>query len=269
VIGVVEVASALYLASLNPIQGYDENWYLINAHRFVGDSSIPYAVHRPPLLPLLLALFGTQRWLISGLAHIAAAITLAAILRMLAPTRVVLAGVALFVICADVRLYNVLTLTEMPGIFLTLLAILCYLQRRPFSAGGASMLLFMLHWGYLSVIPAFVLVYLVQRRLREGGLYIAGLSLAAVPFLIGFYAMFGDPSPSSGTAPTICGSTCARSRSFRSGCSPAAPWGSRGFWDDRRNGSTAPAAVWSCCCWRSSAPACRCCTSTSRRGFAT
>jgi len=192
-LGVIEVLTALYLATLNPIQGYDENWYLINAHRFAGETPLPYAVHRPPLLPLLLAVFGAHRWLISGLAHIGAAAVLLFVLRRLTSAWVALSGVVLFVVCADIRLYNVLTLTEMPGILLTLTAILCYINKRPFLAGGTCLLLFMLHWGYMSVIPAFVLVYFLQRRWREGALYAAGLAVAAVPFLIGFAMMFSDP----------------------------------------------------------------------------
>ena len=110
VLGVIEVITALYLATLNSIQGYDENWYLINAHRFAGETPLPYAVHRPPLLPLIMAVFGAHRWLISGLAHIGAAAALLFVLRRLTSLRVALAGVVLFVICADIRLYNVLAL---------------------------------------------------------------------------------------------------------------------------------------------------------------
>ena len=54
----VEIVSAVYLVSLNPVQGYDENWYLINAHRFRGVTTLPYALHRPPMFPMLLACFG-------------------------------------------------------------------------------------------------------------------------------------------------------------------------------------------------------------------
>lgn len=192
-LGVVEIISALFFASLNPIRGYDENWYLINAYRFTAHDALPYAVHRPPLLPLLLAAFGKARWMISGLSHIAAVGVLALILKRLTNPRVTLAGVVLFMLCADIRLYNVLTLTEMPGIFLTLLAIYWFLDRRAMLAGATCLLLFMLHWGYLSVIPAFLLAYLVQQRWREGLGYLAGLALAALPFMLMFHLMFGDP----------------------------------------------------------------------------
>ncbi len=192
-LAVVEIASALYLASLNAIQGYDENWYLINAHRFTGGSSLPYAVHRPPLLPLLFAIFGTHCRMISGLAHIGATATLFLILRRLVSPRAVPAGLALFMVCADVRLYNVLSLTEMPGIFLTLVAIYLFMTRRAWGAGVVCLLLFMLHWGYVSVVPAFLLVYVLQRRLREGLEYTIGWFVAFVPFLIAFAYGFGNP----------------------------------------------------------------------------
>ena len=53
-----EVVSALYLASINPAQGYDETWYLLNALHIRGVPSLPYHCNRPPMLPLLLAAFG-------------------------------------------------------------------------------------------------------------------------------------------------------------------------------------------------------------------
>ncbi len=193
ILAVVEIASAVYLSSLNAIQGYDENWYLINAHRFGGEPSLPYAVHRPPLLPLLFALFGAQCRFISALAHIGATATFFLILRRLVSPRAALAGVALFMLCANIRLYNVLTLTEMPGIFLTLVAVYWFMRRQAAIAGVMCLLLFMLHWGYVSVIPAFVLVYLLQRRWRELGGYAVGLVTASLPFLITFAVMFGDP----------------------------------------------------------------------------
>lgn len=191
-LAVVEVVSALWFATLNPIRGYDENWYLINAHRFAANDALPYAVHRPPLLPLLMAAFGDWRWLISGLSHIAATGVLFLLLRRLTAPRLTIAGVALFMICADIRLYNVLILTEMPGIFLTLLAIWWFVDNRAVLTGATCLLLFMLHWGYLSVIPAFVLVYLLQQRWREGAWYLAGLTVTAVPFLLMFYLLFGN-----------------------------------------------------------------------------
>lgn len=192
-LAVVEIVSAVYLSSLNAIQGYDENWYLINAHRFSNAPSLPYAVHRPPLLPLLMALFGTHCRLISAFAHIGAAGVFFVILRRLVSPWAVPAGVAMFMICADVRLYNVLTLTEMPGIFLTLVGVYLFMSRRSFGAGVTCLLLFMLHWGYVSVMPAFVLVYVLQRRWRELAGYAVGWLIAAVPFLIAFAVVFGDP----------------------------------------------------------------------------
>lgn len=193
ILAVVEIASALYLSSLNAIQGYDENWYLINAHRFVGDSSLPYAVHRPPLLPLLFAIFGSYGRYISALAHIGATVAFFLILRRLLSPRAVLASVALFMACADIRLYNVLSLTEMPGISLTLVAIYLFMTRRAWGAGVVCLLLFMLHWGYVSVVPAFLLVYVWQRRWREGVAYTVGWLVASVPFMVAFAFVFGDP----------------------------------------------------------------------------
>jgi len=190
---VVEVVSACYLASLNPCQGYDENWYLINAHRFSGGSSLPYAVHRPPLLPLLFALFGTHCRLISALAHVGATGVFFLILRRLVSLRATLGGVALFMACADIRLYNVLALTEMPGMFLTLVTVYLFMTRRAAAVGVTCLLLFMLHWGYVSVVPAFVLVYVVQRRWWELLRFAAGWSVASVPFVAGFAAQFGNP----------------------------------------------------------------------------
>src|SRR3990172_7079524 len=67
-LAILEVSSALFLASINPVRGYDENWYLINSHRLQGITALPYAAFRPPMLPALLALVGSSYWLVPGLA---------------------------------------------------------------------------------------------------------------------------------------------------------------------------------------------------------
>jgi len=116
VLAVVEIGSALYLALMNPVQGYDENWYLINAYRFRGVDSLPYVANRPPMLPMLLALLGDHYRILSGLAHIAATGVIFAIFRRLVSPWTAIAGTAVFMVCGDIRLYNMLQLTEMPAV---------------------------------------------------------------------------------------------------------------------------------------------------------
>lgn len=49
VVGIFEVSTAVYVAWVNPISGYDENSYLINAWRFRGHENLPFTDNRPPL----------------------------------------------------------------------------------------------------------------------------------------------------------------------------------------------------------------------------
>ena len=160
-LAIVEVMSALYLTSLNPVRGYDENAYTINAHAMRGVGELSYAVHRPPLLPMMQAALGEHRWIISGLAHIGATALLFLILRRLVPIGVAIAGVMVFMLSGDMRYYNIVALTEMPGVLLTLLAVYLFLTRRPFALGVVATLLVTLHWSMVSVVGAIGGVYLL------------------------------------------------------------------------------------------------------------
>lgn len=193
VLAVIEIASALYLAWLNPVQGYDENWYLINSHRIAGAAALPYAHHRPPMFPILLALFGDYSRLVPGIAHIGSAVLIFIILRRLATLRLAIAGVVVFMASYQLRTYNVLLLTEMTTIFLLLLATYCFLVHKPFLLGVVVTLLVMTHWSMATVVLVVPGVYIMRRRWRPCGVFIGGASLAAMPFLIASAAAYGNP----------------------------------------------------------------------------
>lgn len=189
----VEIATAMYLAWLNPVQGYDENWYLINSHRIAGATALPYAHHRPPMFPILLALFGDYSRLVPGIAHIGSAALTFIILRRLVTVRLAIAGVVVFMASYQLRTYNVLLLTEMTTIFLLLLATYCFLVHRPFLLGVVVTLLVMTHWSMATVALVVVVVYGMRCRWRPCGVFVGGALLAAMPFLITFAATYGNP----------------------------------------------------------------------------
>lgn len=193
VLALAEVVSAFYFASLNPVRGYDENAYAINAFAIRGEGALPYTVHRPPLLSMVQAALGEHRWMISGFAHIAATAMLLLVLRRLVPLGFAIAGTAVFMLSGDMRLYNMVALTEMPGIFLTLLGVFLFISRRPFGLGVVAVLLVMLHWGMVSVTPAIVLAFIIQRQWPELRRFIFGAVVATVPFLILSAIAFGNP----------------------------------------------------------------------------
>ncbi len=193
ILAVVETTSALYLAWLNPVQGYDENWYLINSHHIRGVTTLTYAHHRPPMFPILLALFGDYSRLVSGIAHIGSVALTFIILRRLVTLRLAIAGVVVFMASYQLRTYNVLLLTEMTAIFLLLLATYCFLVQRPFLLGVVATLLVMTHWSMATVTFVVPAVYVMRRRWRLCGLFAGGLSLAAMPFLMASAAAYGNP----------------------------------------------------------------------------
>ncbi|UCC30040.1 MAG: hypothetical protein JSU86_17805 [Phycisphaerales bacterium] len=193
ILAVVEIASALYLAWLNPVQGYDENWYLISSHRIAGATALPYAHHRPPVFPILLALFGDYNRLVPGIAHIGSAALTFIILRRLVTLRLAISGVVVFMASYQLRTYNVLLLTEMTTIFLLLLATYCFLVHRPFLLGVVATLLVMTHWSMATVGLVVSAVYIMRCRWRPCGMFVAGASLAATPFLIVSAAAYGNP----------------------------------------------------------------------------
>jgi len=193
VLGVVEIVSAVYLASLNPVQGYDENWYLINAHRFGGITTLPYAFHRPPMFPLLLACFGDCYRLVPALAHIGSAAVLFILCKRLTGPTCAMAGLVVFMACGQLREYNVLLLTEMPSILLLLLVIYCFVAARSFLMGVVVTLLVMTHWSMAVVPPVVALVYAVRQRWADCVRFAAGTAVAVIPFLVAFTMAYGDP----------------------------------------------------------------------------
>lgn len=199
VLGMLEIVCALYLAWLNPVQGYDENWYLINSYRMRGAwtglpvIALPYAHHRPPMLPMLLALFGDYARLVPGVAHIGGTALLFMILRRLATPTLAIAGVVLFMACGQLRMYNVFLLTEMPSVFLLLLATYCFMVNRPFWVGIVVTLLVTTHWSMAIVPPVVLAVYAVRSRWRACGWMLAGALSAAAPFLTASSVLYGHP----------------------------------------------------------------------------
>lgn len=189
----VEIVSAVYLVSLNPVQGYDENWYLINAHRFRGVTTLPYALHRPPMFPMLLACFGDYYRLVPALAHIGSAAVLFMLFRRLVNPTCAIAGLVVFMACGQLREYNVLLLTEMPSIFLLLLAVYCFVTTRSFLMGVVTTLLVMTHWSMAIVPPVVAVVFVARQRWAECVWFVAGITAAAIPFLVAFVVAYGDP----------------------------------------------------------------------------
>ncbi|MFQ5495554.1 MAG: hypothetical protein ACE5EX_09255, partial [Phycisphaerae bacterium] len=192
-LAVVEVVSALWLAWLNPVRGYDENVYLINSHHLRGFTALPYAAHRPPLFPLLLALFGDYARLVPGVAHIAGSAVFYLILRRLVSPWTALAGVLAFVMCGTLRWYNFVLLTETLSMLCLLLGVYAFVVGRPAAFGVAMALAAMAHWSMLSAALAGYCWYVGARRGRESRWFVAGFAGAAIPFLVGFTIAHGGP----------------------------------------------------------------------------
>ena len=193
VLAAVEVASALGLASINPARGWDENWYLINSYRFLGETTLPYASHRPPLFPMLLALFGDRSWLISALAHMGSTALVFLILRRVTAPSIALGGMIVFMASGSLRWYNVVLLTEMPAIFLLLLAVYFFLVERPLLFGATAALAVTMHWTMASVPAAAVVLYVLQRRWKACAWFLGGAGAMALPFLIAWAMAYGNP----------------------------------------------------------------------------
>ena len=188
-----EVVSALYLASINPAQGYDETWYLLNALHIRGVPSLPYHCNRPPMLPLLLAAFGPYYKLVPALAHMGSTALIFLILRRLVSPSIAIAGLAVFMACGELRMYNVLILTEMPSILFLLLAIYAFVVRSPLLVGGALALAVLTNWSMATAPPVVFLLYAMRRQWRECATFTYGLVLAWIPFLIVFAVAYGNP----------------------------------------------------------------------------
>jgi len=193
VLALAEIVPALLLAWINPIRGYDENWYLINSFRFEGITTLPYAHHRPPLLPMLIALFGDYAWLLPGLAHIGGATLTFLILRRLLSPGAAIAGVILFMANGSLRYYNMHLLTELPSILFLLLAIYLFVLKRPCLLGVSVILAAMTHWSNIPLVPIVLMLYVVQRRWHTLAYFVGGAALAASPFLIYFAVNHGGP----------------------------------------------------------------------------
>jgi len=192
-LAIFEVSSALFLASINPVRGYDENWYLINSHRLQGITALPYADFRPPMLPTLLALLGSSYWLAPGLAHIGSSVLVFLILRRLVTPNFALGGTMVFLACAEMRVYNVFLLTEMPAIFFLLLAVYAFVVQRPCLLGAAAAFAFMTHWSMAAILPLPAVMFARRRRWGDAGWFVTGAALAAAPFLIGLGLTHGNP----------------------------------------------------------------------------
>ena len=193
VLAVIELISAFYLASLNPVRGYDENWYLINAHRYQGVATLPYAFNRPPILSMLLAIFGDFRWMISALCHIGSTVVLFIILRRFVSPAVAIGGTILFMICGDIRLYNVLMLTEMPSIFFMLLSLYFFHRQRHFLTGLLTALSMLTHWSMATAVPVFALLFIMNKQWRGCLYFTSGVVFSAVPFLFIAAVVCGNP----------------------------------------------------------------------------
>ncbi len=190
---VLEVVVSIALAWINPQQGYDENWYVINAYRFQGISWLPYAHHRPPLLPLLIAVSGEARWLLPAIAHVTGAVFLYLLLGRLTTRGWSAFGLAVYVLCGDLRLYNLFLLTELPTVALMLAALYAFVRRRPAVLGAICALLVFLHWSLATFPPVVFAWYVLQRRRSEVRGYLIGLGAASAPFLAGFTLIYGQP----------------------------------------------------------------------------
>ncbi|UCE58324.1 MAG: hypothetical protein JSU63_12880 [Phycisphaerales bacterium] len=193
ILGVGEIISALYLAWINPVRGYDENWYLINSYHFSGVTALDYAYNRPPMLPVLLALFGSYYRLVPALAHIGSAALVFMILRRLATPALAIAGVGAFMVCGEMRIYNIFLLTEMPTIFFFLLAVYFHVTRRPLLFGGATSLATMTHWSMATVVPVALALYVLRSQWRKCGWFIAGAALTITPFAVMAVIAYGNP----------------------------------------------------------------------------
>lgn len=188
-----ELISAIWLAWLNPVQGYDENWYIINAYRYQGVTSLPFAHHRPPLLPLLIALVGPYRWLIPAISHIGAATVLYLLLRRLVTPALAMFGGLLFIACGQLRMSSVVLLTETPTIFLLLLAVYALACRRSLLVGVAVGLAVMTHWSFATAVPVIVALYTLRHDWAANVRFVAGLAAVGLPFAVGYALAYGDP----------------------------------------------------------------------------
>ena len=190
---VAEVVASVYLACLNPVAGYDENWNLINSHRFAGSMALPYALHRPPLLSLMLAAMGSYYRLLPALAHIGSTILTFAILRRLVSPAMAIGGALVFAVSSDLRFYGTQLLTEIPSVFFLLLALYLFSLGRSVWVGVMATMLMMTHWSMATFAPGVLVVYAMHRRWRSVTRFFVGAGLTAVPFLIASALAYGNP----------------------------------------------------------------------------
>lgn len=193
VLAIIEIITAFYLAWLNPVRGYDENWYLLNAYRYQGITTLPYAFNRPPILSMLIAVFGDFRWMISAFSHIGSTLVMFLILRRFVSPLMVIGGTLVFMICGELRMYNMLMLTEMPTILFMLLTFYYLIRQKAFLVGLFTTLSFMTHWSMATSIPVFIIFFIMNKHWRPCLYYIAGIVFSAVPFLFIASIYYGNP----------------------------------------------------------------------------
>ena len=190
---IIEIAVSVHLSLLNPVAGHDESWYLINSLHLQGNNLVPYSDHRPPLLPLVLMLFGDHYRLVSGFTHVAATAVVFLIGRRLFSPAGAIGAVMLFMVSVEMRYYNVLMLTELPSMLLILLTLLAFIKRRPLAVGVAAMLLVTSHYSMVSIPPVVGLMYVIRRQWRSLGWYAVGVGIVAIPLLAVFATTYGNP----------------------------------------------------------------------------
>ncbi|MEE9294276.1 MAG: hypothetical protein V3W34_04825 [Phycisphaerae bacterium] len=193
VLAVIEVAVSFYLASVNPVAGWDEAAYRINALCLMGNTNLSYVHHRPPLFPILIVLAGGFYRFIPALAHIGATVLLFVVLRRLASPAVAVGGALLLMFSGDLRFLNMLVLTELVSVFLLLLLIHLFISDRPVFTGAIATLMAVLHWQMLTILPVVLAVYCVMRRWRLALLLLGGAALTAAPFLTASAMVYGNP----------------------------------------------------------------------------
>lgn len=188
-----EIVSAVWLAAINPAHGYDEAWYQLNAYRMSGVEGLPFALHRPPMLPILLSLMGEMGWLIPALSHMTATALMYLMLRRVVDPVLTLAGVLAFMLSGPLRVYNVFLLTEMPCIAMMLGVMYLFVTRRALLAGAMSALLLMTHWSMIVIPPVVIGAYAIGRHWRQLSWFLLGFGVISAEFFAAFAFYYGHP----------------------------------------------------------------------------
>lgn len=192
-LAVVEIAVSVHFATLNPVTGWDEHIYLTSAWHLKGHAEIPYAHHRPPVFPILVALFGENYRLLPAIGHIGATAMVFLLLRRLASPAVAIAGVFWMVLAGDLRFFNLMVLTETLCAFFLLLVVLCHVSRRPLWEGAVAGLLAVFHWRTIVVLPVVLAVHAVMGDWKAVRRAIVGASLVIAPFALASTLLYGNP----------------------------------------------------------------------------